>query len=344
MSPPRDAVEHQQQRAELSQATGRAARALWAQADPEDLERSWLAMLARVIALVTAGQLTAARQAQPWLQRALPGEPGEGEIQPEQLAGVSGDGRDLAGLLMEPVYVTLNRISRGFTQALSIASGAAFLEMLARTLVADIGRAADLVGMIARPAITSYVRVVELPACARCIILAGREYGLSTGFERHPQCDCTMAPVTRTHRPAPVDAQDVFRQMTAQQQRKTFGAAAVKAIEDGADIAQVVNARRGMTTATAYGRTVQATTEGITRRGLAGARLITGDPNALTAPRTGGDTQVVSEYLRRTRTGRQQLVRLRGARSPRLMPEEIYRLADDREHAIRLLRQHGYIV
>lgn len=171
MSPPPGAVEHQRQRAELSRATGRAARTLWAQADPEDLERSWLALLARVIALVTAGQLTAARQAQPWLQRTLPGELAQGEIQPERLAGVSGDGRDLAGLLMEPVYVTLNRISRGFTQALSIASGAAFLEMLARTLVADIGRAADLVGMIARPGITSYVRVVELPACARCILL-----------------------------------------------------------------------------------------------------------------------------------------------------------------------------
>lgn len=344
MSLPPDAVQHQQDRADLSKATGRAARALWSQADPDDLERSWLALLARVVALVTAAQLTAARQAHPWLQRQLPGETAEGEPNADRLAGVAGDGRGLAGLLVQPVYVTLNRISRGFSQALSIASGAALLEMLARTLVADIGRAADLVGMILRPAVTSYVRVVELPACARCVLLAGREYGISEGFARHPQCDCTMAPVTRTHRPEPVDAMDVFRQMSPAQQHKAFGAAAVQAIGDGADIAQVVNARRGMETATAYGQQVQATTEGITRRGIAGARLLTGDPTALTAPRTGGDTRVVSEYLRRTRTGRRQLVRLRGARSPRLMPEEIYDLADDRAHAIRLLRINGFIV
>lgn len=318
MSTPPETVQHQQERADLSKTTGRAARALWAQADPEDLERSWLALLARVIALVTAGQLTAARQAQPWLQQTLPGERADGDIVPDRLAGVAGDGRDLAGLLLQPVYVTLNRISRGFSQALAIASGAALLEMLARTLVADIGRAADLLGMIVRPAVTSYVRVVELPACARCILLAGREYGLSEGFARHPQCDCTMAPVTRNHRPAPVDAMDVFRQMTATQQRKTFGAGAVRAIDDGADLAQVVNARRGMSTATAYGRRVQATTEGITRRGLAGQRL-------RNFTRTPGS-------------------RLSSSRTPRLMPEEIYRLAGSREHAIRLLKRHGYIV
>ncbi|WP_431772190.1 hypothetical protein [Streptomyces cucumeris] len=318
MSPAPETIQHQQDRADLSKATGRAARALWAQADPDDLERSWHRLLAAVIALVTGAQLTAVRQSQPWLQRQLPDVTAEGELKPEALTGVAGDGRDIEGLLVQPVYVTLNRISRGFSQAMSLASGAALLEMLARTLVADLGRAADLVGMIVRPAVTSYVRVVELPACSRCILLAGREYGLSEGFARHPQCDCTMAPVTRKHRPEPVDAMDVFRQMTAQQQRKTFGQAAVKAIGDGADIAQVVNARRGMVTATRYGRQVKATTEGVTRRGIAGQR--------------------------RSKFERRDGARYATAKAPRLMPEEIYRLASDREHAIRLLRRNGYIV
>ncbi|MDG9705552.1 hypothetical protein [Streptomyces sp. DH37] len=318
MSPSPAAVDHQQQRAQLAASTARAAREVWDRVDPEDLEQSWLALLAEVIALITAGQLTAARQADPYLGRLLPGEQAEGEVNAAELAGVSGDGRGLAELLMYPVYVTLNRLARGFARAVSIASGAVFLELLARTLVADAGRAADLVGMAARPGITSYIRVVELPACARCIILAGREYGLSEGFERHPQCDCTMDPVTRSHAPEPVMPEDVYARMTEAQRRKAFGQAAMEAIADGADIGQVVNARRGMTTATVYGQTVRATTEGTTRRGIAGSR------------RRSFERRPGERYSR--------------ARGVRLMPEEIYRRASSREEAIALLKKHAYIV
>lgn len=303
----------------VAAATARAAGQVWRQVDPDDVRRSWQALIARVAALVATGQLTSARQTEAYLRELLPEVDAEGQLLPDALAGVALDGRDLLELLLYPTWVTLAAIGRGLSTAASIASGAAFLEMLARTLVADAGRAADLVGMIARPAVTSYVRVVELPACARCIILAGREYGLSTGFQRHPRCDCSMEPITRTHRPTPVDGMDVYRQLTPTQQIKAFGKAAVEAIEAGADIGQVVNAHRGMTTATAYGRTVQATTEGITRRGLAGNRL--------------------RNFEQRRQPGQ----RYRVSRTPRLMPAEILRLADDREHAIRLLKKHGYL-
>ncbi|MFH8369189.1 hypothetical protein [Streptomyces sp. NPDC018031] len=319
MSPSPGAVEYQERQAALAAATARAVRPLWEQVDAEDMRGSWAAAMPRVVALVTAGQLGAAREADPYLRQLLPDAGAEGRVVPGALAGVAGDGRDLPGLLAYPLWHALARIARGLSLAVTIASGAALLELLARTLVADAGRAATLVGMIARPAVTSYVRVVELPACARCIILAGREYGISEGFARHPRCDCTMEPVTAAHRPTPVDAMDVYRSMSAAQQREAFGAAAVRAIGDGADIAQVVNARRGMTTATRYGRRVQATTEGTTRRGIAGRRL--------------------------GRLERADGQRYRASRTARLMPEEIYRLADgDRAHALRLLRRHGYVV
>ena len=55
-----------------------------------------------------------------------------------------------------------------------------------------------------------------------------------------------------------------------------------------------------------FGRRVFVTTEGTTRRGVAGARL-----------------------------GQ--------ARTPRLMPESILEIATDREDAVRLLRRFGYI-
>jgi hypothetical protein len=105
--------------------------------------------------------------------------------------------------------------------------------------------------------------------------------------------------------------------MTEAQQRRGFGEAGMKAIADGADLTQVVNARRGMTTVTRYGRTVQATREGTTRRGLYGSR------------RAKFEKVLGARYAR--------------AKAPRLMPEEIYRLAKDREHAIRLLQRNGYL-
>lgn len=325
MSPATVDAEHQQQRAESAAVTARAARQLWAQTDPAELDRSWAALLPRVVALVTAGQLHAARQADPYLSRVLLGEDAAGQVNAERLSGVDGGGRPLGGLLQYPVFVALNRVARGFSLAWSIASGAAFLDLLTRTLIADAGRAADLAGMIARPRVTSYVRAVELPACARCIVLAGREYALSEGFARHPRCQCTLAPHRRGD-PVPVMPEDLYAQMSPAQRRRAFGKDAVAALAEGADIAQVVNARRGMSTGTYYGRTVQTTSEGTTRRGLYGRRR--------------------STFARADGVQSGQSARPPSrAVSPRLMPAEIYRLAKgDREHAIRLLRKNGYIV
>ncbi|MFW3459695.1 hypothetical protein ACN24K_01710 [Streptomyces microflavus] len=322
MSQPASPRQHQEERARLAMATARAAGKLWRRLDRDDMRSSWEQLLPELLLIVTGAQRAAASSTDPYLQRLLGDDPDRAEsdqLDPQALAGVAPDGRSLVGLLMYPLWATLGALARGASVAFAWASGAAVLDLLIRTVIADTGRAADLIGMIVRPAITSYVRVVELPACARCIVLASREYTLTTGFQRHPRCDCTMAPVTRTFTPTVTSAKQVFAQMTDAQRHKAFGAAAVKAIGDGADIEQVVNARRGMTTATYYRRTVQTTTEGITRRGIAGSR---------------------SKKFQRVAGNRYST-----AKSPRLMPEEIYRLAEgDREHAIRLLRRHAYIV
>jgi hypothetical protein len=154
--------------------------------------------------------------------------------------------------------------------------------------------------MVANRKVIAYVRVVELPSCSRCIVLAGREYSVSSGFLRHPRCDCTMAPVTRRSRPQPADPTDVYDSMTPEQRRKVFGEAGSKAIDDGANIFSVVNARKAMSTVEQNGATVQVTYAGTGSR--------------------------------------------KRKRPPRLMPEEIYRLAgDDRTKAIRLLYQNGYL-
>ncbi|AZM54157.1 hypothetical protein DMA15_17580 [Streptomyces sp. WAC 01529] len=321
MTVPASAQAHQAERAQLAAATALAVRAVWQGVDPEQLETSWAARAPLAAELIGRGQLTAAASAEPWLVAEL-GE-GEGSVAPLAAAAATGD---LAPVLLAPLLVSLNRIRRGFARTLSILSGAALLEMVTRTLIADAGRIADMAGMIARPRVVSYVRVVEAPACARCIVLAGREYSFAEGFLRHPRCDCTMAARRPGDTWVPDLPEDLAAQMTEVQLQKAFGQDAAAAIADGADIAQVVNARRGMSTGTYYGRRVRTTSEGTTRRGLYGRQ------RAQFAKAAGVRFGEVTG-------GRARAV------SPRLMPEEIYRLADgDRAHAIRLLRKNGYIV
>lgn len=321
MTVPTEARAHQAERAAQAAVTAGAVRSLWMAADPEDLEGSWLSSAVLAAELIHAGQVAAAVSADPWLTQET--GPGEGAVNPETAVAAAGD---LTPALLYPLLIALNRLSRGFSTAMSILSGAYFLEMVTRSLVADAGRIADMAGMIARPRVVSYVRVVHLPACARCILLAGREYTLSDGFLRHPRCDCTLAP----RRPGDTwelsSPEDLFGQMTAAQQRRAFGQAGADAIREGADIGQVVNARRGMTTVTRYRREVRATTEGTTRRGLYASR------------RRKFEKAAGSRFGESTR-GRAR------TKAVRLMPEEIFRLADgDREHAIRLLKRHAYIV
>jgi hypothetical protein len=320
MSPTPEAVAHMEARARLVEATGRAARSVWHDIDRDNIYTSWLGLLARIVALVAAGQLAAARGAEPWLEELLgedPDRPESARLVPAALAGVDGGGRPLAAVLMAPMWAALRLVTAGRPITQAMVHGQALLDVIVQTAVADAGRAADQVSMVSRPAVKSYVRVVEGGACSRCVILAGIESSVSRAFQRHPKCKCSMDPVTADHRPTPTDPKDVFDAMSSAQRRKTFGEAGTKAIEDGADIAQVVNARRGMTSATVFGHRVQATSEGITSRGFAGSRL---------------------KNLKKV-----QGQRYRVSQTPRLMPEEIYRLADNREHALRLLHRHGFI-
>lgn len=320
MSPSPAAVAHQERLLRLAAAAARAAGRAWGQVDRNDIRGSWRAQLAAVVVTVAAAQLAVAEQTEPYLVRLLGRDaaPAEGDrINPRALSGVTVDGRPLAPVLAGPMFVALAAIARGVQERQALAAGSAALDLTVRTTVADTARAADTVGMVTRPAVTSYIRVVESGACDRCLILAGREYGVSTGFLRHPRCQCGMEPVTREHRPTPQDPRAVFDRMSPEQQAKRFGKAGAAAIRDGADLAQVVNARRGMQPA-------GATTEGTTRRGaffhLEFQRLK--DEGQVPADATG-----------------------RGFRLPtaRLTPTEIYRRAETREQAIEGLRRYGYL-
>jgi len=144
------------------------------------------------------------------------------------------------------------------------------------------------------------------------------------------------------------DPDAYFRSLTREDQDKYFTTAGAQAIRDGADIGQVVNARRGarglsqpgrltdaeqrtlrggrdrgrLERVDVFGRQVLTTTEGTTVRAVAGKRLA----------ESGGTAKAKGQRYRRAKT-------------PRLMPDAILEIAgDDREERVRLLKRFGYIL
>lgn len=291
---------------------------------PEDLAGSFFGGVdTQVYAALVEAQRQAAQQGDEYIAATLLAagvapDPG-GSLLPDSLAGVASDGRPLQSLLAWPI-IRHTRATPGDGASQLDVMGQAWRElmMIVGTQVADAGRVASGVRMATEPAVIGYERVVQLPACSRCIVLAGRLYTWSTGFARHPNCDCVHKPIgsiAEWQGARPGNFPDrIFERMSPEQQDKVFGRAGAKAIRDGADIAQVVNARRGVYTAGGH----IYTREGTTARGLAGRRL----------------GQLAKEAGSRYR--RSQI--------PRVMPEDVYKAAgDDRAEVIRLLRRFGFI-
>jgi hypothetical protein len=109
---------------------------------------------------------------------------------------------------------------------------------LVLSLVQDAGRGAESVSIAARPRV-GYVRYVSAPCCSRCAILAGRFYRYSSGFRRHPGCDCTHLPTTDPRSELRQDPQDLVDRGLV----RGLSKADQRALEDGADLNQVVNVR-----------------------------------------------------------------------------------------------------
>lgn len=229
----------------------------------------------------------------------------EGRVNPQAFADLTdGGGSWLQGLVFAPNSVRPVQGS-DWTRFAFVANS------IVKTGIGDTARAAVQSGMQARPAVTSYVRMLQGTSCARCAILAGRHYKSSVAFNRHKRCDCIHIPSAESDDADwTVNPKTYFRSLSTEDQDRLFTAAGAEGIRHGADMAQVVNARQGITVAQAFGEQVQATTVGTTRRGLAGQRL--------------------------------------QGRTPRLLPDEIFlqaeRLGWDRAEVLRQLRRFAYVL
>jgi hypothetical protein len=319
------ALAHYEGRRRLIQAAASLARAAWARVDLANLDPSWLRVLPLLQVGLAGAQLAAAQAADNYADNAL-AEQGvdpraTGRVNPSALAGIASDGRPLASLLLNPITVVKASIAQQVALDRAMAAGYANLDMLVRTQVADAGRAADQVAIASRRTATGYVRMLVGKSCSRCVVLAGRRYQWNAGFKRHPRCDCVHVPAAEDRADdIRTNPRGYFDGLTRTEQDKAFTKAGAEAIRNGADIGQAVNARRGMQTATVYGREVLLTTEGTTLRGeFGGARR---------------DGRLVQREGQRVRSTAQV----------RLMPEQILLEArGSRDEAVRLLRLHGYI-
>lgn len=344
---------HQRAQDRLVDGVTGTTLAWWRQMRAADLDASWAEIAPRIGTVVATGQMALASRADDYTDEVL-AEQGadvasEGRVNVRAFAGVASDGRDLEPLLYGAVTTTKSAIGSGATSQRALAAGAAVLEMYVSTQLTDLGRAADSVARTTRSAASGWVRMIEPGACSRCVVLAGKRFRWNDGFDRHPACRCTHVPVAEDV-PGDIltDPRAYFDSLSEAEQDRAFTRAGARAIRDGADIGQVVNARRGalglsqpgrLTAAEqrmlrgglergrlqrvdVFGRPVFVTTEGTTRRGVAGRWLGAWDDDATKRPGQ----------------------RYRSARTPRLMPESIYEIADDREDAIRLLKRFGYII
>ena len=299
----------------LTVAAGRRA---WRGVRPEFISESWREALEDLGPVVAGAQSQAALRGSTYSAMTLAQQgvyvPPLELTDPRAFAGYASDGRTLSGLLYSPATTAKAAISAGAAPVAALKYGQGALDRILSTVVSDAGRQAAGADVVQRTGV-GYVRMLNPPSCSRCAILAGRFYRWNAGFQRHPSCDCvhvaSMAGSTQAARDEGLvdDPYAYFESLDEAEQDRVFTQAGAQAIRDGADVSQVVNARRGMTANGNF------TVEGTSRRGYAaqglkrGQRRMTPESIYEDAGRFGGRTE-----------------------------------GERRQYALERLREHGYIL
>lgn len=296
-----------------------ASRRLWRRVDAADLDASWAAITPSLMAVTLASQLRAAEVGAEYVPSVreelnISGRI-EGEVRPSSLVGTSSTGVPLEMALIGGITHAKTLIGKGVPPRMATIAGGTRLAQTVQLQVADAGRVAASVGAMGDKALTRYTRMLVTPSCSRCVILAGKISYMDQAFLRHPRCDCRNIPCNEdTAGDLTSDPGEYFGSISEAEQDRIFTKAGAQAIRDGADMNQVVNARRGMYT-TKGGNL--ATRAGSTRRGAWGS----------------------SQTVVNRRTG----ARERPVKRHRMMPETIYGLTDSRDEQIRLLKYYRFM-
>ena len=251
------------------------AAELWAELSRGDIDRAWRAVAPRLRLAVATSQRLSAEGASEYVDAALSAQGATSRrlasVPSRAFAGYAADGRDLDGALVQPMIRLRRDLDAGMPRPDALGRGERATLRLVTGLVGDTAHVADGVALGLQPEAAGYVRRVTVPACGRCLILAGKFFARNAGFQRHPRCDCTHVPVTRSWSASSPD--ELLSRMTPEQRVAALGKDGAEAVAKGADMQSVVNARRGMSSPAD-----RTTTEDTSKRGV-----VPGGPRATPA-------------------------------------------------------------
>lgn len=321
------------QRSEIRAALASVTR-LWRRVGP-DFDGSYARVEPSLLRVLFAAQERVAEGALAYVPAVLLEASGKVpdplyESEPSRFVGVAGDGLPVASLAYGAVVHAKQAVAAGYEPAVALASGGKFLTMASGTLLSDTGRAAEKVSGGARK-VKTWTRMLNPPSCGRCVILAGVKSYQQEAFDRHPGCDCRNVPSAEdTGDDSRTDPKAYLDELSAAEQDRVLGSKANgQAFRDGADMNQLINAYRkagAVRPAQIHGQAIKYTREGTTRRGYAYWQMS-----------QAGYIKDQGMFKDGSKT-RPKL------KSPRLMPETIYKIAKDQADAKRLLKLYGWVV
>ncbi len=314
---------------------------LWSRVDTTDITAGFLAVAPQLFEVANTAQERIANRAIAYVPEVLNDTGQARAVQPRHavtgavFVGVAGSGIETSTTAYGAVTRSKMLIGQGYAPDAAKFKAGQWLTAAFATVLADTARGAEGLAAFSRP-VGGYVRMVGGQACGRCIILAGKFYRKSSGFLRHPGCQCVHIPASEglagnwaTDPRAHLDG------LSDDALAKALGSKAnAQAYKSGADPFQLINAYRqpggsrgpggipSIKKAQVYGRDVKYTLEGTTRRGWADRQM--------------REVRALSEY--NPARGRRE------TNVVRLMPESIFSIARDQAHADRMLRDFGWIV
>jgi len=254
MLTPRATIQQYDRQQEIAAVTVAAMRRIALRLG-DDFDAGWWRLRGQAVETMQLGRAAAIHAAIPYTSTVL-AETGQraaavGAVVPAGFLAAAPNGAPVVDTLDALPIKAKQAVAGGASAAAARIAAASWLGRAALTMLADTSRDVVHTDMVARPAVTGYVRMVSAGACDRCIILAGRRYLWNQGFLRHPNCNCRHIPAAENVAgDLFTDPYEYFKSLSKAEQDRVFGRAGAQAIRDGADIYQVTNVRmRGLAVA-----------------------------------------------------------------------------------------------
>lgn len=299
----RAASRHKQATAELTNAAYIRAANSWKKVNPGSIVSSWANLSTAIVAAMMVAQSKSIQSGDSALDVAFNDQnidPDDSRIRPGAIVGtMPATGATLDAALAGVAFHTLDHIGRGRSTNEAMQAGLIDLSQVIQYAVADASRASAQIRVGSTKQKVGYVRMASLGCCSRCSVLAGQYYAWNTGFLRHPNCRCVHIPASESMADTyATDPYEAFAALSPSEQDRIYTKSGAEAIRNGADMNQVVNARRGMSTSGRF------TSEGSSKRGYF---RITSD-----AGKAGKRRLSVDEIIRRSGGSKERFARLLG--------------------------------